>query len=188
MAQSAQTDHAHLFAIAHAPVPHRRIRGDPGAQQWRGSGEIEVWRNTEHKSFRHHDAVGVPSVRHASALLIRKIVSEGEVRAELLEARLALGACAVGVHQAANRGQVARLELCNSGTDLGDAAHDLMTWHAWIDSRHQTAPLIAGLVEIRVADAAEEYLDLHVMLGGIAPCDRGGSKRRSRAGNGISFC
>jgi hypothetical protein len=39
-----------------------------------------------------------------------------------------------------------------------------------------------------VADAAEENLDLNVMLVGIAPCDRGGSERRCRAGNGICFC
>jgi hypothetical protein len=39
-----------------------------------------------------------------------------------------------------------------------------------------------------MADAAEENLDLHVMLGGIAPRNRSGSKRRCRAGNGIGFC
>jgi hypothetical protein len=39
-----------------------------------------------------------------------------------------------------------------------------------------------------MADAAEENLDLNVVLGGIAPRDRGGGKRRCRAGNGISFC
>jgi hypothetical protein len=43
-------------------------------------------------------------------------------------------------------------------------------------------------VEIGVADAAEKDLDLDVVLGGIAPCDGGGSKRRCRAGNGISSC
>jgi hypothetical protein len=43
-------------------------------------------------------------------------------------------------------------------------------------------------VEIGVADAAEEDFDLDVVLGGIAPGNRGSSKRRCRAGNGVSFC
>ena len=111
-----------------------------------------------------------------------------EVGAELLEAGLALGAGAVGVDHAADRGEVARLELGDGGADLGDAADDLVAGNAGIDGGHHAAPLVAGLVEVGVADAAEEDLDLHVVLGGIAPRDRGGSKRRSRTGNGIGFC
>ena len=39
-----------------------------------------------------------------------------------------------------------------------------------------------------MADAAEENFDLNVVVCGIAPRDRGGSKRRCRTGNGISLC
>jgi hypothetical protein len=137
---------------------------------------------------RDDDAVGVAAIRHAAAVLVREVVGEGEVRAELLEAGLALWTSAVRVHQAAHRGQVAGLELGNCGPNLGDAADNLVPRNAWIDGRHHAAPLIARLVKIGVADAAEENLDLHVVVGGIAPRDRGGSKRRCCAGNGEGFC
>ena len=134
------------------------------------------------------NAVGVAAVGDAAQVLVGEVVGEGHVGAELLQARLALGAGAVGVHQAADGGQVAGFELGDRGADFGDAADDLMAGNAGVDGGHHAAPLVAGLVEIGVADAAEENLDLDVVLGGIAPRDRGGSKRRCCAGNGIGFC
>ncbi len=101
---------------------------------------------------------------------------------------LALGAGAVGIHHAADGGEVADFEFRYRGADFGDAADDLMAGDARIDGRHDAAPLVAGLVEVGVADAAEENLDLYVVLGRIAPRDRGGGKRRCRAGSGVSFC
>ena len=134
------------------------------------------------------DAVGVPAIRDAPAVLVGKIIGEGHVGAELLEARLALGACAIGVDQAADRGQVAGLEFCDGGAHLRHASDNLMAGNAWVGGRHHAAPLIARLVKIGVADAAEEDLDLDVVPGGIAPRDGGGSKRRCRTGNGVCFC
>jgi hypothetical protein len=50
-----------------------------------------------------------------------------------------------------------------------------MARHARVNSRHHLVPLIANLVQVRVANAAEKYLNLDVGLGWIAPRDRGGS-------------
>jgi hypothetical protein len=63
-----------------------------------------------------------------------------------------------------------------------------MARYAGKDGGHYIAPLVAGLVEIGVADAAEQNFDLDVVRSGIAPFDGGGSKRRCGAGNGICFC
>ena len=63
-----------------------------------------------------------------------------------------------------------------------------MAGNTRVDGRHDVAPLVAGLVEIGVADAAEKNFDLDVVFGEVASCDRGGRKRRCRAGNGIGFC
>ena len=49
------------------------------------------------------------------------------------------------------------------------------------------APLVTDLMEIGVADAAEEDFDLHVAFGRIAPRDRGGGQRRCRTGSGVSL-
>ena len=83
---------------------------------------------------------------------------------------LALGAGAVGVDQAADGGEVAGLEFGDGGADLGDAADDFVAGDAGVDGGHDAAPLVAGLVEVGVADAAEEDLDLDVVAG----WDRGG--------------
>ena len=116
-----------------------------------------------------------------------EVEGEGHVRAELLEAGLALGAGAVRVDHAADRGEVAGLELGDGRADLGDAADDLMARDDRVDGGHDAAPLVADLVEIGVADAAEEDFDLHVVFGWIAPRDRGGGQRRCRAGGGVGF-
>ena len=94
-----------------------------------------------------------------------EVVGEGHVRAELLEAGLALGAGAVRVDQAADRGEVAGLELGDRGADLGDAPDDLMPRDDRVDRRHELAPLVADRVEVGMADAAEEDLDLYVVFG-----------------------
>ena len=123
------------------------------------------------KALIDDDAVRVAAVGDASEVLVGKVVREGQVRAELLKARLALGTGAVGIDHAADGREVAGLEVRHGGADLGDAADDLMAGDARVDRRHHVAPLIADLVEIGVADAAEQDLDLHVVFGRIAARD-----------------
>jgi hypothetical protein len=59
--------------------------------------------------------------------------------------------------------------------------------NAGVNGGDGTAPLVADLVEVGVADTAEEDLDLHIRLGWFAPLDRGGSKRRCRTSSGECF-
>ena len=134
-----------------------------------------------------NDAVRIAAVGDAAGVFIGEVVGEGEVRTELFEAFLAVGAGAVGVDHAADGGEVADLEFGDGGADFGDAPDDFMARDAGIDGGHNAAPLIAGLVEIGVADAAEEDFDLNVGRGWIAPHDRGRGKRRSRTGSGEGF-
>ena len=103
VAQPAETDHADLLALGDAPVAHRRVGRDPGAEERRGSGEIEVGRDAQDEVLVDDDAVGVAAVGDAAEVLVRGVVGEGHVRAELLEAGLAVRAGAVGVDHAADR-------------------------------------------------------------------------------------
>ena len=48
--------------------------------------------------------------------------------------------------------------------------------NAGVDGGHHTAPLVADLVQIGVADAAKQNFDLHVVFRRIAPRDRGRCK------------
>ena len=172
VAESAETDHADLLAFGDAPVAHRRIGRDAGTEQRRGSGEVEVGRNSQNEALIDDDAVGVAAIGDAAEVLVGEVVGERQVRAELLQALLALRAGAVGIDHAADRGEVAGLELRDCGADLGDAADDLVAWNAGIDSGHDVAPLVADLVEVGVTDAAEEDLNLHVVFGWISTSDR----------------
>ena len=49
VAESAETDNADLLALGHAPVAHRRVGGDAGAEQRRGSGKVQIRGNAQHK-------------------------------------------------------------------------------------------------------------------------------------------
>jgi len=122
-------------------------------------------------------AVGIAAVGDAAEVLVRGVVGEGPVWAELLQAGLALAAGAIGIDQAADRGEIARPEPGDSGTDPGDTAEDFMARHAGVDRRHDIVPLVTDQVQIGVADAAEQDLDLHVVFGWIAARDCRGCKR-----------
>jgi len=59
-------------------------------------------------------------------MLIRKVVSKRRIRTELLESGLALGAGTVRIDHAADRGEVAVLELRDCGANLRDTADDFV--------------------------------------------------------------
>ena len=52
VAQSAETDHANFLAFADAPAAHGRVGGDSGAEQRRGSGEVEIGRERAGRNAR----------------------------------------------------------------------------------------------------------------------------------------
>src|SRR4029079_14219774 len=111
VAQSPETDHANLFTLSDAPMAHGRVSGDPSAEERCDSSEMEVGRDVHDKAFVHDDAIGVATISDASEVLVREVISERHVAAELPKARLALGAGSVGVNHAADRGDFAGLEL-----------------------------------------------------------------------------
>ena len=168
-------------------MAHGRVCRDPGAEERRRPGEIEVGGDAQHEMLVDDDAVGVAAVGHASEILVGRVKGERQVRTEVLKAGFALGAGAVGVDQAADRDEVAGLVLGDGGADCGDTADDLMAGDDRVDSGHELAPLVADGMEIGVADAAEEDFDLHVVFGWIAPRNCRGGKWRGRTGSGVSF-
>ncbi len=79
------------------------------------------------------------------------------------------------------------LNLVTAAANLGDAADDLMTGDDGVDGRHEAGKFVPDMVEIGVADTAEQDVDLNVVRGWIAPHDRGGGKQRYRTRSGVSF-
>ena len=178
VAQSAETDHTNFLAPRHAPAAQGRVGCDPGAEERRGPGWIEIGGYPQNEVFVDDDAVRISTIGNAPEVLVRGVEGEGLIRAELFKSILAVGAGPVRVDQAADRGEVPGLEPGDGGADLGDTTDDLVARHDRVDGRHESAPLVTDLMEIGVADAAEEDLDLYVVFVWIATLDIGEGKRR----------
>src|SRR5438093_2067207 len=156
VAEPTETDHTNFLALGDAPMMHGGVGRDTGAKQRGGSSKIEVGWNAQDEAFIDDDALGVAAIGHASEMLVRRVEGEDHVRAELLEASLALWAGAVRIDHAADRGEIAGLVLGNRRADLGDTADDLMTGDNRVIRCHELAPLVADRMEIGVGDATEE--------------------------------
>ena len=113
MAQPAEADHANFLAFGNAPVMHRGVRSDAGAEQRRGCGEIEVGGDAQDEVFIGDDAFGVATVGNTSETLVRGVEGEDHVGAELFKASLALWASAVRIDHAAHRGKIPGFVLGN---------------------------------------------------------------------------
>src|SRR6266566_9496774 len=185
VAKSAEADHANFLALGDAPMMHRRVGRDPGAKQRRGSSEIKVGWEAQNEVFIDDDAFGVTAVGDASEVLVRRIEGKDHVRAELLETSLALCAGAVRIDHAADRGEIPGLVLGDCRPDLDNTADDLVAGDNRIIRGHELAPLVADRMEIGVADAAEEDLDLHVPVSWIATVDFSGGQPRCRSRSGV---
>jgi len=177
VAQSAETYNADFLALDVAPAAYWRVGRDPCAEKRRNSGQIEVGGDAQNEAFVDYDAIGVAAIGDASEVLVRGVEGESHVRTELLDTGPALGAGAVGVNHASDGGEVAGLKLGDRGAGLGDTADDLMSGYDWVNSGHEAAPLVTHLVEVGVADTAEQNFDLNVVLGWSAPRYRCGGER-----------
>jgi hypothetical protein len=150
-----------------------------------GGGGIEIGGHTEGEGFVHDDGVGITAVGLAAGVFVRGVVGEdGAGGAELFVAIAAVFAGAAGIHQAAHGGEVADLEFFDAGADFDDAAEDFVAGHAGIGG---AVPFVAGDMDIGVADAAVQDLDLHVLRAGLAALDDGRGERRGCVQNRISF-
>src|SRR5882724_3521779 len=85
-----EPDHADLLAFADAPVAHRRVCGDPRAQERCSSSDVQVRRQSQNEMFIDDDAVGVTAIRKSANVLIRRVERQNHVRTKLLEVSFAL--------------------------------------------------------------------------------------------------
>ena len=184
VSEAAETDDADFFTGADFPMTQRRIRGDAGAQQGRDASETEVLRESENEVFIDDDALGITSVGGQTKVFVHGAERHDGRRRELLEAFFTMRAGQIGIHEAADAGEVAWLEFSDLRTDLGDTAYDFVTWHGGVLSE---VPLVAREVEIRVADAAVENLYLDIAIGELAARDSRSGERRGGARRGVGF-
>jgi len=95
-------------------------------------------------------------------LLVTAAVSENRpFGAELLQSFAALDTPAAGIDEAANPHVLPGSEFCNPGSNRSDDSGDFMPRH---HGKDRASPFIAGLMDIRVADAAEFDFDSDVII------------------------
>ncbi len=175
VAQASESHDSHFLSLAHLPVPERRVRSDAGTQQRRHAGEVLFVWNVQDKVFIDHDAIGVAPVSHASQVLVFTVIGAGEADfAVLLQTLFTTLAGATGINHAADRGQVALLELFDLCAHVCNAPYNFMTRHTRIN---RVLPFVADGMQVRVTHATVENFKLYVARQGFAALKR---KRRQR--------
>src|SRR5271166_5809565 len=187
MAEPTQTDYANLLALGNSPTTHGRVGCNACAEERCDPGQIELRWDSQDKALVDDDAIGVATVGYASEMFVRRVEGERQARAEVLKPGLTPGTDAVGIDQAADCGEIANLILGNRCAHLRDTPDDFMARNNRVNSRIEFAPLIPDRMEVRVADAAKKDVNLHIVMGWIAPRNCRAGKRRCCAGSGVSF-
>src|SRR5947209_4022308 len=148
-------------------MPQRRIRRDACAQQRRHTRQFEILRDAQYESFIHDDLLGISALRDLSRLAIRRVVGSGEsllALAIVLEPSLAAIAHSARIHHAAHAGDVSDLVVLYLRTDARHASHDFVPDHQRIN---RVLPLISHRVQVRMAHAAKQDLDLDIFRTGF---------------------
>ena len=175
MTEAAQADNANFLSLPNLPMLKRRVGRDACAQQRCGRGQIELIGNAQDETLVHHDAFRVTAVGDAPGVRVLAVVGEGRARlAELLKMIPAISAGPAGIDHASDRGELALAELAYLAPGFDDATDDFVTGNAGISG---PAPFAAGRMDIGMADAAKEDVDLDIGRAGIAAFERKRGKR-----------
>ncbi|KAG1264606.1 hypothetical protein G6F66_014195 [Rhizopus arrhizus] len=152
--------------------------------QWRSGDQIEGVGHLHHEALLDHHVVGIAAVGRCTALAFAAVVGPGRAfGAVLLQVVLAGVAVAARVDHAADAGVVADLETGDVAADFGHAADDLVARHHRVD---RATPVVAGLVQVGVADAAVEDVDQHIVVAGFAPGETERNERGIGAVGGVA--
>ena len=185
VAETTQSDDADFLPGTDFPVAHRRIGRDAGAEQRRGGGGIEIGGHPQHEVLRHDDALRITAERRRAEMLVGAAESHHHaVVAELFQPRAAVRTRAARVHEATHADGVADLEFRHPAADGRHAAHDFVAGHGRVLGE---MPFIPREMQVGVADAAVENLDLHVARERLAALDHGRAQRGGGAGGGEGF-
>ena len=167
--QSAQTDDADLLTGAGTPVTQGRVGRDAGTEQGSDAGQILlVMPDAQDKGFLDHDRLRIAAVGVLAAKERAVVGAREAVVAILLLAVVTGRAMAATIDQAADTGEIADPELRHLVTDSDDAADDLVTGNRRVEG---VLPFVTGRVQVGMAHAAEQDLDLNVFRTGIATFD-----------------
>ena len=149
--EAAETDYAYLFVGADVPVAQGRPGGDARAEKRRDGGEVELGRDVVDVMLGGDDGVGVTAVGHFAFVGFGVVGADHALGAVGFGAGFTVLAGHAGFDGDAYTGEITGFELGHGRADGGHAAYDLVAGDHGV---HGAAPLVAHLVDVRVADAA----------------------------------
>src|SRR6266853_5718857 len=103
----------------------------------------------------------------------------------LLVACKAIGTTAARIHHATNGGQLTLLECFYLAAHFHHAPNDFVAWHAGVNS---VVPLVANLVQVRMAHTTIKYVNLDIVSTNFTPLNREATQRSCSALRRVGTC
>ena len=175
--EPAQAHDPHAHTRPGTPRAQRRVGGDPRAQQRGRDVQPEGIGDTHDEVVLHDDGRGVTAVGDVAVVILAVIRTHEALGAVLLEPCLAVVALTTGIDEHADAHPVPGLERRDLRTDLADNAGDLVSGHHRED---RGEPLLARLVDVRVADPGVLDVDEDITRTQLASLDGVRLERGSR--------
>jgi len=148
-------------------MAQRRVSCDSSAHQWSGSRWIKTLRDPQHVTLVNNNLRRIASVGPGLGGLVEAVESERHTfLAEHLMTCPALRADAARIDNAAHPNKVTLAETSCARTMRCYPANNLVTRH---EREVGSAPVIAHLVQVAMANAAVENLDLDIVWPRLAP-------------------
>src|SRR5690606_20143838 len=162
--QAAEADDADFLPRTDTPVAQGGVGGDAGTQQRCHRRQVFLVADMQHELLTHYYVVRVAAVGVlAAAEGVAVVGADKAVVAVLLQAFGAGRALLAAVHHAADPDHIAYLEPVDLIANGGNPADDLVPRPG---RKHGIAPVVAGGMQLRVAYAAVENVDLHIARAG----------------------
>src|SRR5205807_1965530 len=169
MSEPAQAYDSHLISWLAAEMAQRRVSCDPSAHQWSGFCWIKTLRDPQHITLVNNNLPGIASLGPGLRGLVEAVESERHTfLTEHLMTCPALRADAARIDNAAHPNRVTLAETSCARTMRCYPANNLVARH---EREVGSAPVIAHLVQVAMANAAVENLDLNIVWPRLAPLD-----------------
>ncbi|EXI73854.1 MAG: hypothetical protein AW07_01990 [Candidatus Accumulibacter sp. SK-11] len=185
VAESSETDDADRPASSGTPMAQRGVGCDAGAEEGGDARQILlVVPDVQDKGLLDDDrpriaAEGIFAAEH------RTVVGSGETAFTVLLFTLMAGmAMPTTVDHATDARQITDLEAANAIADGDHATNDFVPGNTGILG---VVPLAANRVEIRMANAAIQNLDLHILRARVAAVQFKGCQRARAALGCVCF-
>lgn len=195
-AETTEAGDCHIHALLNAVVDERGVDSDASAEEGSSLLKRDALVNLANVILVDNDVLRVATV--SGSTLVGLLVVAGAVRvlltavvganhtslAVLLGTLLALVTVAAGVNEAADTSVVTDLELGDVLSDSDDDTGDLVSRDHREDSG---TPLLAGLMDVGVADASVGSLNVHIVVTNVAALDRVGLELAASGQDCVSF-